>query len=58
MGGDSGATAIVSVPKIDSGLEKAVVLEMFIMVQIRVKYNSFFRLRNCVVRRDHILPSI
>lgn len=37
MGEDFGATTIASVPNIDSGLEKAVMLEMFIMAQIRVK---------------------
>ena len=41
MGENSGATAIASVPKIDIGLEKAVMLEMFIMAQIRVKHVSF-----------------
>lgn len=41
MSEDSGATAIASVPKIDTGLEKAMMLEMFIMAQIRVKHVSF-----------------
>ncbi|KAL7620754.1 hypothetical protein AAE478_009752 [Parahypoxylon ruwenzoriense] len=41
MGEDSGATAIASVPNIDNGLEKAVMLEMFVMAQIRVRYVTF-----------------
>lgn len=42
MGEDSGATSIASVPKINNGLEKAVMLETSITAQIRVKHISFF----------------
>jgi hypothetical protein len=40
--GDSGATSIASVPQIERniGLEKAVMLELSIMAQIRVKHTS------------------
>lgn len=42
MDGDSGATSIVSVPQIERGLEKAVMLERYIAVQIRVTHNNGF----------------
>lgn len=44
MDGDSGATAIVSVPQNERGLEKAVMLERYIAVQIRVTHNDGFLL--------------
>lgn len=49
---DSGATTIVPVPQINSGLEKAVVVEIFIVVQIQVRHEFELPLRVAIADEE------
>ena len=54
---DAGATAIVPEPQISSGLEKAAMVERFIVVQIQVRHVTSYLMTRCCEKIVHITPS-